>query len=55
MKIKCDACIHRRVCRIKPNESYPQKIRQIASENCKHFIHENIRQLAQEDSHGQHC
>lgn len=55
MKIKCDVCIHRRVCRIKPNESYPQKIRQIASENCKHFINENIKQLAQEVSHGQHC
>lgn len=37
MKLKCDSCIHRKVCKFIPKEDYPQYMKRIASENCKYF------------------
>ncbi len=38
MRLKCDNCIHEEVCRFKPEEGYPQFMKRVISENCKHFI-----------------
>lgn len=38
MKIKCDSCIHKAVCKFKPKEDYPQFMKRIVSENCKYYI-----------------
>lgn len=37
MKTKCDCCIHKQVCKFRPKEDYPQFMKRIVSENCKHF------------------
>lgn len=37
MKLKYDRCIHKQVCKFRPNEDYPQFMKRIVSENCKHF------------------
>lgn len=37
MKLKCDSCIHRKVCKLIPPETYPQFMMRIATENCKYF------------------
>ena len=37
MKTKCDRCIHGKVCKFRPEEEYPQFMKRIISENCKHF------------------
>lgn len=37
MKTKCDRCIHNKVCKFRPEEEYPQFMKRIISENCKHF------------------
>lgn len=37
MKLKCESCIHRKVCKLIPSESYVPAVRRIATENCKHF------------------
>lgn len=41
MKVKCDCCIHKQVCKFRPKEDYPQFMKRIVSENCKYFK-ENI-------------
>lgn len=37
MKLKCDSCIHKKVCKFIPKEDYPQFMKRIVSENCKYF------------------
>lgn len=37
MKLKCDSCIHNRVCKFRPKEDYPQFMKRIISGNCGHF------------------
>lgn len=32
MKIKCDSCIHKKVCKFRPKEDYPQFMKRIASD-----------------------
>lgn len=41
MKIKCDRCIHKQVCKFRPNDDYPQFMKRIVSENCKYFKEEH--------------
>ncbi len=37
MRTKCDRCMHNKVCKFRPEEEYPQFMKRIISENCKHF------------------
>ena len=37
--MKCDRCIHNRVCKDKPPESYPQFMIDIMTDKCEHYIH----------------
>lgn len=37
MKTKCERCIHKQVCKFRPSEEYPQFMKRIIAENCKHF------------------
>ena len=39
MAMKCDRCIHNRVCKDKPPESYPQFMIDIMTDKCEHYIH----------------
>lgn len=41
MKLKCESCIHRQVCKFKPKEDYPQFMKRIISQNCRHYKEEN--------------
>ena len=36
--MKCDNCIHKRVCKDKPPESYPQFMIDITTDSCEHYI-----------------
>ena len=38
MAMKCDRCIHNRVCKDKPPESYPQFMIDIMTDKCEHYI-----------------
>ena len=38
MEMKCDNCIHKRVCKGKPPESYPQFMIDIMTDKCEHYI-----------------
>ena len=36
--MKCDNCIHKRVCKDKPPESYPQFMINIMTDSCEYYI-----------------
>ena len=38
MAMKCDRCIHNRVCKDKPPESYPQFMINIMTYKCENYI-----------------
>ena len=35
--MRCDNCIHKDVCKIKPPEQYPEVMKQLICCNCEHF------------------
>lgn len=42
MRLKCDNCIHEKVCKFKPQETYPQFMKRIISENCRYFVNKYV-------------
>ena len=45
---KCDNCIHKEVCKYKPPKEYPNFMKEIVTDRCKHFMCYSGRENPQE-------